>query len=109
VYELMEEGDYERLVRERRMKDDFVVDDGMCGCMLGLRTRLCVFVFAGCDMFIDGLGYYDDGEEHLGVEAQLAGNYFNTTNIAQNVVNCMKVIVHERYSNDNHHLRSGKK
>ncbi|GAB5035819.1 dna polymerase alpha catalytic [Nannochloropsis oceanica] len=39
VYDVMDEDEYEDLVRKRRQREDFVVDD-------------------------EGLGYYDDGEEH---------------------------------------------
>eukprot|EP01036_Dinobryon_divergens_P035626 gene35626-46208_t len=42
VYDLVSDEQYNELVEERRKKDDFVVDD-------------------------DGLGYHDDGEEHLGI------------------------------------------
>ena len=40
VFETMTEKEYKKLVKERREGEDFVVDD-------------------------EGLGYYDDGEEHL--------------------------------------------
>jgi len=43
VYEQVSEDQYAELVRQRRQGEDFVVDD-------------------------DGLGYFDDGEEHLGEE-----------------------------------------
>ena len=39
VYDVLDEDQYEDLVRKRRQREDFVVDD-------------------------EGLGYYDDGEEH---------------------------------------------
>ena len=39
VYDVMDQDEYEDLVRKRRQREDFVVDD-------------------------EGLGYYDDGEEH---------------------------------------------
>ena len=41
VYEQVTEQEYADLVRKRRQNEDFVVDD-------------------------DGLGYFDDGEEHFG-------------------------------------------
>lgn len=43
IYETVDEETYQNLVRARREREDFVVDD-------------------------DGLGYYDDGEEHFGDE-----------------------------------------
>lgn len=42
MFETVDEEEYGKIVSNRRKKEDFVVDD-------------------------DGLGYYDDGEEHLGV------------------------------------------
>jgi hypothetical protein len=45
VYEVVDEEEYGKLVNARRQREDFIVDD-------------------------DGLGYYDDGEEHLGGEGQ---------------------------------------
>jgi len=45
VYDELDEDEYQQLVDTRRQREDFVVDD-------------------------DGLGYYDDGEEHLGGEEE---------------------------------------
>ena len=47
VYKEVNEDEYRRIVTERRQREDFVVDD-------------------------DGLGYYDDGEEHFGEEEEIA-------------------------------------
>eukprot|EP01036_Dinobryon_divergens_P045479 gene45479-60764_t len=55
VYDLLDEAEYEKLVEERRQKDDFVIDD-------------------------EGLGYADDGEEHLGVGRD---EYDASTNAAE--------------------------
>lgn len=44
IYEYVDEDEYQKVVDARRQREDFIVDD-------------------------DGLGYYDDGEEHLGGEA----------------------------------------
>ena len=45
VYDLVDEDEYRELVDQRRLREDFVVDD-------------------------DGLGYQDDGEEYIGAEEQ---------------------------------------
>ena len=55
VFEYMDEDEYQKLVEDRRKQTDFVVDD-------------------------ENLGYYDDGEEHLGIgeskyEGKFAGWY----------------------------------
>lgn len=49
IYEYLDEEEYRRLVESRRQRDDFVVDD-------------------------EGLGYYDDGEERFGDEADYHDN-----------------------------------
>ncbi|CAB9498953.1 DNA polymerase alpha catalytic subunit (Fragment) [Seminavis robusta] len=49
IYEVVDEEEYGKLVNARRQREDFIVDD-------------------------DGLGYYDDGEEHLGGEPDEGGN-----------------------------------
>ena len=48
IYDVVDEDEYQELVKKRRHREDFVVDD-------------------------DGLGYYDDGEEHIGSGSHRTG------------------------------------
>lgn len=68
----MDEEKYENLVRQRRQRDDFVVDDGAITLLMFVDIQMYSFenytywcLFA-C-IYEVGLGYYDDGEEHVGV------------------------------------------
>lgn len=63
VYEMVDEEEYASLVERRRNEDDFVVDDSKIyhASMFGRLRSISLRVF------VDGLGYHDDGEEHLGV------------------------------------------
>lgn len=70
VYDLVEEDQYAKIVEGRRSGNDFVVDDSKSYAV----TKLSLFITdywwpAKFDNFfnVDGMGYYDDGEEHVGV------------------------------------------
>jgi hypothetical protein len=59
---MVDEDEYEALVERRRNEDDFVVDDSKNSSAPVAYVR-CQFI----PCVTDGLGYHDDGEEHLGV------------------------------------------
>ena len=66
VFDVLDEDQYEELVESRRKGDDFVVDDGTNTLFLFFRISYSRYLF----LFIyisEGHGYYDDGEEHIGV------------------------------------------
>jgi len=61
---MVDEDQYASIVERRRNEDDFVVDDSKCkqfSIMKWIKHNVHSLTFA------DGLGYHDDGEEHLGV------------------------------------------
>lgn len=81
VYDIVDEDDYQTLVNSRRQREDFVVDDGKFQSLFCSRDRrlscvefslisfLSIPSTHRCVIyFLDGLGYYDDGEERLGDE-----------------------------------------
>jgi hypothetical protein len=64
VYDIVEESEYQTLVNSRRQREDFVVDDGTFPSF-----RHCSsWPVSHTVCLLDGLGYYDDGEERLGDE-----------------------------------------
>lgn len=76
VFDMVDEDEYQKIVEDRRKNTDFVVDDGVCTASRVFNyfsqstshvffTLSCVFLHV-C-VFQENLGYYDDGEEHLGV------------------------------------------
>jgi DNA polymerase alpha subunit A len=88
VYDVVNEDEYQSLVQSRRQREDFVVDDGECdrdvfvvatlvSVFGGFRLSLLSSNFSRHSHFnphLDGLGYYDDGEERLGDEDYEHGN-----------------------------------
>ena len=72
IYDVIEEDDYRNLVEKRRQREDFIVDDGKSMLRAspqrndrpGFKQLISLF----CVMILtptDGLGYHDDGEEHV--------------------------------------------
>jgi DNA polymerase alpha subunit A len=63
VYDIVDEDKYAEIVEERRKTGvtDFVVDDGN-KVLYNFHLKLFSFI-----SFVDGAGYYDDGEEVLGI------------------------------------------
>lgn len=73
VYELVDEDQYASIVERRRNEDDFVVDDSKICIVVIFALQLLIPLFVSQ---IDGLGYHDDGEEHLGIgEDDYDGKY----------------------------------
>ena len=69
VYDLVEEDQYVKLVEGRRSESSFVVDDSKSigYCMNPSQILFHQLRTAHVHFAIDGMGYYDDGEEHVGV------------------------------------------
>lgn len=69
VYDLVEEDQYVKLVEGRRSGSSFVVDDSKSirYCMNPSQILLNQLRTTHVHFAIDGMGYYDDGEEHVGV------------------------------------------
>jgi hypothetical protein len=44
VYEVLEESEYQKLVESRRQREDFVVDDGACACVLCVYLYICICI-----------------------------------------------------------------
>ena len=62
---MVDDDEYAKIVESRRNEDEFVVDDSKQHNhqLVALRKKLtCCF-----PLLTDGLGYHDDGEEHLGI------------------------------------------
>ena len=45
VYEVLEESEYQKLVESRRQREDFVVDDGACACVLVCFVCIYTYVY----------------------------------------------------------------
>jgi len=71
VFDVVDEKEYTRLVRQRRQEKSFVVDDGASSSPLRFRHFAlpisCMPVAWPC--CTDGLGYADDGEEFIDEQA----------------------------------------
>lgn len=70
VYDRIEESDYVKLVEKRRSANNFVVDDSeFCNFSRSTYARNASNVKITSQLKLsDGMGYDDDGEEHIGVE-----------------------------------------
>ena len=67
VYDLVEEDQYVKLVEGRRSESSFVVDDSKSKRYCMNPSQILLNQLRTTHAHLDGMGYYDDGEEHVGV------------------------------------------
>ena len=66
VFEMVDEDEYANIVERRRNEDEFVVDDSKWK-FFTYKIDSCLECVFKNELFSDGHGYHDDGEEHLGI------------------------------------------